>query len=81
MFVFHKVVEQRHVSLFPVQFTIEGVLTMLSLERSFVFTTIGLGIQVRERNEAKSSNKEHVEKQEAHIIETSEMECNLEDVN
>jgi hypothetical protein len=73
MFVLNMVVEQRHVSLFPAQFTIEGVPTMLSLEASFIFMTTGLGIQVCERNEAKSSNKEHVEKHEAHIIETSEM--------
>jgi len=34
-----KVVEQRHASLFLIQFTIEGAPTMLSLEASFNFVT------------------------------------------
>ncbi len=37
----NKVVEQRHVSLFLVQLTIEGVPTMLSLEKPSNFTTTG----------------------------------------
>ncbi len=47
-----KVVEQRCVSLFLVQFTIEGAPTMLSLEASSDFVTTGLGIKIREKNES-----------------------------
>jgi hypothetical protein len=47
-----KVVEQRCASLFLVQFTIEGVPTMLSLEASSDFVTIGSGIKIREKNES-----------------------------
>ncbi len=45
----NKVVEQRHVSLFPVQLTIEGVLRMLCLEASFNFMATSWGIQVHEK--------------------------------
>jgi hypothetical protein len=50
----NKVVEQRRVSLFPVQLTIEGALRMLCLEASFNFTAISWGIQVHKKNESKS---------------------------
>ncbi len=55
-----KVVEQKHVSLFLIQFIIEGAPTMLSLEALFDFMTTGWGIKVREKNESQSSDKEHV---------------------
>jgi len=40
----NKVVEQRHISLFATQITIEGAPTMLSLEASLDFMTNGWGI-------------------------------------
>jgi len=51
-FALDKVVEQRCASLFLVQFTIEGVPTMLSLEASSDFVTTGSGINIREKNES-----------------------------
>jgi hypothetical protein len=59
-FAMDKVVEQIHVSLFLIQFTIDGAPTMLSLEASFNFATTGWGIKLCEKNESQSSNKEHV---------------------
>jgi hypothetical protein len=49
---FDKVVKQRRVSLFSTQLSIEGALTMLSLETPFNFKTNSWGIQVCEENEA-----------------------------
>ncbi len=53
---------------------------MLSLEASSNFVATSQGIQVCERNESKSFDKEQVKNQEAHIIETSKIKCHLEDV-
>jgi hypothetical protein len=47
---------------------------MLHLETLSDFTAITWGIQVRERNESESSNKEQVKNQETHITETFEIE-------
>ncbi len=65
-----KVVEKRCVSLFLAQFTIEGAPTMLHLEALSNFTAISWGIQVHERNESESSNKEQMKNHEAHITKT-----------
>jgi hypothetical protein len=75
-----KVVEQRHATLFPTQFTSEGAPTMLSLEAPFDFTATNWGIQVRERNEFESFDKEQVKNQEVHITKTSEIEHHPKDV-
>jgi hypothetical protein len=53
---------------------------MLHLEAPFNFTTIGWGIQVHEKNESESSDKEQVKNQEVHIIETSKIERCPKDV-
>jgi hypothetical protein len=53
-----KVVEQICDSLFTAQLTIGGVPTMLSLETSSDFTATSWGIQIHERNELESLDKE-----------------------
>jgi hypothetical protein len=53
---------------------------MLHLEASSNFTAITWGIQVREKNESESSNKEQVKNQETHITETSKVEHRPKDV-
>jgi hypothetical protein len=58
VFALAKVVEQRHASLFPTQFIIEGAPTMSCLETPSDFMAIGWGIQVHERNESESLDKE-----------------------
>ncbi len=57
-FALAKVVEQKHVSLFLTQFIIEGAPTMSCLETPFDFMAIGWGIQVHEKNELESLDKE-----------------------
>jgi hypothetical protein len=76
-----KVVEQKHVSLFPAQLVIECVPTMSCLETLSDFMAIGWGIHVRERNELESLDKEQVKNQEAHITETFKIKHRPKDVN
>jgi hypothetical protein len=53
-----KVVEQKCVSLFPTQLTIESVPTILSLEAPSDFVTTSWCIHIRERNELESFDKD-----------------------
>jgi hypothetical protein len=53
-----KVVEQKCVSLFLTQLTIESARIILSLEAPFDFVTTGWCIHICERNELKSFDKD-----------------------
>ncbi len=53
---------------------------MLSLEAPFDFAATSWGIQVCERNEFESFDKEQVKNQEVHITKTSKIEHHPKDV-